>query len=47
MAGTTIEGRSEHVAAAEGALVRIDEVIAGYFPWCEHSQRLRPVRALR
>ncbi|HPE11784.1 MAG: ABC transporter ATP-binding protein [Actinobacteria bacterium] len=32
MAGTTIEGRSEHVAAAEGALVRIDEVIAGYFP---------------
>ena len=46
MAGTTIEGRSEHVAAAEGALVRIDEVI-GLFPWCEHSQRLRPVRALR
>ena len=32
MAVTTIEGRDEHLAAAEGALVRIDDVIAGYFP---------------
>ena len=32
MAGTTIAGRDEHLEAAEGALVRIDEVIAGYFP---------------
>ena len=29
MTGTTIEGRDEHLAAAEGALVRIDDVIAG------------------
>ena len=32
MAGTTIEGRDEHLQGAEGALVRIDDVIAGYFP---------------
>jgi branched-chain amino acid transport system ATP-binding protein len=27
-----IEGRSEHLAAAEGALVRVDDVTAGYLP---------------
>jgi branched-chain amino acid transport system ATP-binding protein len=32
MTGTTIEGRSQHLQEAGGALVRIDEVIAGYFP---------------
>ena len=32
MAETVIEGREEHLQAAEGALVRIDDVIAGYFP---------------
>lgn len=30
--GTTITDRSEHLAGAENALVRVDDVIAGYFP---------------
>ncbi|MBC3762094.1 ABC transporter ATP-binding protein [Quadrisphaera oryzae] len=29
---TTIEDRSVHVAAAEGAVLRADELVAGYFP---------------
>lgn len=30
--GNEVEGRGEHLAAAEGALVRVDDVIAGYLP---------------
>ncbi len=29
---TTIEDRSAHVAAADGAVLRADELVAGYFP---------------
>jgi branched-chain amino acid transport system ATP-binding protein len=31
-AGTTQADRSPHLAAAEGALVRVDDVVAGYLP---------------
>ncbi|TNM64584.1 ABC transporter ATP-binding protein [Streptomyces sp. NP160] len=31
-ASTTIEDRSAHVSAAEGAVLRADELVAGYFP---------------
>ena len=40
--------RTAHVAEAEGALVRVDDVIAGYLPGVEHPQRLAtstPTRA--
>ncbi|MEU4691274.1 ABC transporter ATP-binding protein [Actinoplanes sp. NPDC023714] len=30
--GNEVEGRSEHLSAADGALVRVDDVIAGYLP---------------
>ena len=32
ISGNEVEGRSEHLAAAEGALVRVDNAVAGYLP---------------
>ena len=48
MAGTHDQWpRRATFEAAEGALVRIDDVIAGLLPRCEHPQRLRLLRPRR